>query len=204
MINIKTIKPSVQILTPENEIKSFPKRIEKAGRICYKSEYKIHENSADEFVKNIIKRGHESVLEHCSISCLFTISRACSHQLVRHRIASFSQESQRYVNYNKKNEIRIIAPINVLNNGMLTEQFISSVKNSVKSYELLLNNKTKPEDARYVLPNCVASDIVMTANIRELRHIIKIRTDSNAQWEIREVFNNLNCELMRIIPSLFV
>lgn len=196
MINIEVVEPSIKILTPVDEIKNFSKRIEKSGRVCYKSEHKITDHSSIPFVENIIKRGHESVLEHCSITCLFTISRACSHQLVRHRLASFSQESQRYVNYSKNAAIvRVIVPPSVSH-----DVFIPMIQKSIDAYEHLLLNKIKPEDARYVLPNCIASDIVVTANLREWRHIIKIRSDSKAQWEIQKAISELKTELERYTP----
>lgn len=203
-MNIKTILPTVEILTPIEEIKSFEKRIERIGRVCYKSEDRITENSSEIFIRNIIKRGHESVLEHCSISFLLTVSRACSHQLVRHRIASYSQESQRYINYKKQNEVRIIIPSSIeqLDDQNLQQMFVGAIKTSILTYDFFVQ-KMKPEDARYLLPNCVATDIVCTFNLRELRHIIKIRTDNKAQWEIRHVFNEI-LSLMKInIPIFF-
>ena len=98
---IKVVHPNVEVLTSESEIISFPQRIERGGRACYQSESKIAESSADGFVRRIIRSGHYSVLEHCSVTVSFIGSRTMSHQLVRHRIAAFSMESQRYCNYGK-------------------------------------------------------------------------------------------------------
>jgi thymidylate synthase (FAD) len=201
-MDIKITSPSVEILTPIEEIKSFEKRIERIGRVCYKSENKTTEISSKTFIKNIIKNGHESVLEHCSISFLLCVSRTCSHQLVRHRIASYSQESQRYVNYKKKNEIKIILPDN-LRDSLQDNIVLDAINTSIQSYEILVAGGIKPEDARYLLPNCVATNLVCTFNLRELRHVIKIRTDNSAQHEIRKVFKEI-LELMKVnIPIFF-
>jgi thymidylate synthase (FAD) len=205
-MQVEIIKPSVEILTPIEEIKEFPKRIEVAGRTCYKSENKITDNSAENFVENIIRSKHESVLEHCSITCRFTVSRACSHQLVRHRLASFSQESQRYVNYHKKDTIRIIVPqesVESLDEN-LNKLFIESVKSIIETYSFFVSYGMKLEDARYLLPNCIATEVVMTFNIRELRHIFKVRLEHKAQWEIRSVFKQLYDELNKIIPCFLI
>jgi len=104
------VDPHVDLLTPKEEIRSYAKRIEIAGRTCYRSEDKITEDSANEFVRMVIRRGHESVLEHCSITVRFTGDRAMSHQLVRHRLAAYSQESQRYCNYGKSSHLRVVVP----------------------------------------------------------------------------------------------
>lgn len=191
------ISPTVNILTPLSEISLFPKRIELCGRVCYKSENKISNDSYKTFILNIIKRGHESVLEHCSITCMFTISRSCSHQLVRHRLASFSQESQRYINYKNK-KVKIILPEELQN-----KEIYDNINKSIEMYEKLINNNVKPEDARYVFPNCIATDVVVSCNIREWRHIMKTRMNKAAQWEIRKVITELYNQLSEVAYPLF-
>lgn len=112
---LEIIEPELQMLTPEAEIKTFAQRIEWAGRTCYKSEDRVTDDSADKFVRTILKRGHESVIEHCAITVKFIGDRSMSHQLVRHRLASYSQESQRYCNYGKekdesKRSLKVVLP----------------------------------------------------------------------------------------------
>lgn len=196
--SIEYINPCYEILTPQEEMNTFIKRLERIGRTCYKSFDRISSDSADKFVSNIVKLGHESILEHCSITVKFTISRACSHQLVRHRIASFTQESQRYVDYSK-NTIKIVLPHDLKDNEFLK----SCIYDSIKTYNQLRTMKIKPEDARYILPNCVATELIVTCNLREWRHIIKLRTTKGAQQEIRELMSNLLVHFRQAIPIVF-
>jgi len=109
-VMLEIVEPRMDLLTPIADIAMYPKRIELAGRNCYKSEGKITKDSAERFVKMIIRRGHHSVLEHCSITVKFVGDRSMSHQLVRHRIAAYSQESQRYCNYGKTDSLKVIVP----------------------------------------------------------------------------------------------
>lgn len=159
--------------------------IEKCGRTAYLSFSKQNSNSAAKFIRMIIKSGHLSVLEHASAS--FRIkggSRAFTHQLVRHRIASFTQQSQRYVNENK---FSFVIPENIENNNEAKKLFISHLENTKHLYNQLLTMGIKKEDARFVLPNAIESEIVITANFREWRHILSLRGEKQAQWEIRKI-----------------
>ena len=114
---LEVVQPGHEVLTPRDHIKAIPQLIELAGRTCYKSEEKITGASAEKFVQSVIRRGHESVIEHCSITVRITCDRACSHQLVRHRIAAFSQESQRYCDYAKGEDghLKVICPPKIAN-----------------------------------------------------------------------------------------
>ena len=182
--------------TPDPEV-----LLERAGRTCYRSEDKITAESAPKFVAMIAHRGHDSVLEHASATILFTTDRGITHELVRHRICSFSQESTRYVNYYKKGEIRVVQPLD-----LTPEQFacwVVAVQQAEQNYNLLTEAGCKPEVARDVLPTCTAADIVCTANFREWRHIIKLRTSTAAHPKIRQLIGQARDLLREIAPSVF-
>jgi len=190
---MKLTRPSCEILTPMTD--SIIRNIELCGRVCYKSESKITESSASEFIKMLIKRGHESVLEHEKLSVRFICDRGVSHELVRHRIASFSQESTRYCNY--KGGVEFIVP----------EWFCSAdlpTMNTQESPSLeLLNQCWTPQQARTVLPNSLKTEIIVTANMREWRTIFKQRTSSAAHPKMREIMNPLLAELQVSLPDIF-
>lgn len=212
-------KPKFQILTSKSELKNQLIRIEKAGRTCYQSEKgKVSVNSAKKFTAMIIKRGHESVIEHSSLTVkFFNLSRGFTHEIVRHRLASFSQESTRYVDYAKRGEevdldkfqLHCIAPPHrnekekvELENGeklSLKDMFA----NIEKYYRGLRKAGWLPEDARQVLPIGIKSEIVVTANLREWRHIFELRTSQFAHWEIRIAMIALLKELKKILPGIF-
>lgn len=177
------------------------KLIEKAGRTCYKSEKNISEESAGIFCKSIIKRGHESVLEHASATFKISeISRACSHQIVRSRIASFCQESQRYV---KQTNFNFVVPESIKKSYHYLNylDIMAMIKNLYS--EMLLDENIKPEDARFILPNACHTEIVMTMNFREFRHFLKTRLDLHAQWEIRQLAELILDKLKEIAPNVF-
>jgi thymidylate synthase (FAD) len=165
--------------------------IEKAGRTCYKSEDKITNESSKKFVQMILKRGHESVIEHISASVKFITNRGVTHELVRHRLCAFSQESTRYVNYGGE-DIEFIKPIwapDVNHPGFgpfdPIEIWEEAMLDTEISYNRLLKNGWRPEQAREVLPNSLKTEIVVTANLREWRHIMKLRTSKAAHPQIR-------------------
>lgn len=149
-------------------------RIERAGRTCYKSEDKITTDSADRFCQMLIKRGHEAMIEHASATVKFVTNRGVTHELVRHRVASFGQESTRYVNYGG-DDIAFIRPVwmDEQNDGYTS--FVLLCKMCEAYYKQLLELGWKPEQAREVLPNALKTEIVVTANFREWRHIFKLR-----------------------------
>lgn len=170
---MKIVTPQAIIETPINR-EEMLKHLERCGRTCYKSEDKITDDSAARFVRAIIKNGHESVLEHASITVRFVCDRGVSHELVRHRLASYSQESTRYCNYKNK-EIEFVMPSEIEGNLQAKQEWEYVCKRCEMSYKWLLENGVAPQAARSVLPTSLKTEIVMTANLREWRHFFKMR-----------------------------
>ena len=190
------MKVELLFITPDSE-----RLIELAGRVAYQSFHRLKEGSEKEFVRMIRRSGHHSVLEHAYATFRISgISRACSHQLVRHRLCSFTQKSQRYVD---EKDFSYVIPPSVEENEeakKLFEEFMESARNTyVRLKELGIKN----EDARYLLPNATETEIVLTANFRELRHIISLRKDKSAQWEIRKLAHEMLRLLKEHAPSVF-
>ena len=202
---MKIIKPDVQFITPIDGA-TILKRLEQCGRVCYKSEDKITEGSAEKFVAGIIKRGHEAVLEHCSFTVKFICDRGVSHEIVRHRMASYCQESTRYCNYSKDvfgSEITVIRP-SFLTEGTPGWQYWKvACRMAEKSYFELLDWGCTPQEARAVLPNSLKTEVVMTANIREWRHFLKLRCSPAAHPQMREVALILLDKVHWLIPVCF-
>ena len=202
------INPSYEILSPINR-ESALKLIELAGRTCYKSEDKCTETSAGPFTEkicNVLK--HESVIEHSSLSVKFIIDRGVSHELVRHRLCAFSQESTRYCNYSKDKfgrEITVIRPCFFTSNEDRIKYHVwkHGCEQAELAYFELIDEGCTPQEARSVLPNSLKTEIITTANYREWRHILKMRTSPGAHPQIREVMVPLGNELATIIPELF-
>lgn len=202
---MKIVKPSHEIMTPIDGEKIL-KHIEQCGRVCYKSEHKVDETSYLTFAKNIVKRGHEAVIEHFSISVKFTCDRGVSHEIVRHRLASYCQESTRYCNYSKdqfSGEITVIKPLYLDENTDGYRMWKRSCENAETAYFDLLDYGLTPQEARAVLPNSLKTEIVMTANLREWRHFLKLRTSQAAHPQIREIAIPLLEEFKQLIPILF-
>ena len=202
---MKIINASYHIETPIDS-KQILKQIEKAGRTCYKSEDRITEESAEAFVRKLIERGHESVLEHESITVRFVCDRGISHEIVRHRIASFSQESTRYCNYSNdrfRNNITFIKPCFLDEGTGGYKLWKQAMFIAEKEYFELLNLGCTPQEARSVLPNSTKTEIVMTANLREWRHFLKLRTAKAAHPQMRELTVPLLHELQERIPVVF-
>lgn len=181
------IKPNFEILsfTPDLEL-----LIERAGRVCYKSEDRITETSAGNFITTICKNKHESVLEHGSITVKFICDRGVSHELVRHRIASFSQESTRYCNYSKEKfgeEITVIQPCFWEATSDQYQTWKQAMKLAEDAYFYLIEKGATPQEARSILPNSLKTEIVVTANPREWKHIFKLRTAKEAHPQMREI-----------------
>lgn len=197
---MKIVKPGFVI---EDRIDGMAmlQRIERAGRTCYKSEAKITETSAAAFVRKIIASGHESVLEHEKVTVRIICDRGVSHEIVRHRLASYSQESTRYCDYGKDGEIQVIEPI------LLTEAqrswWISAILQSEIAYNGMRKDGASPQIARSVLPNSLKTEIVMTANLREWKHFFKLRTAPEAHPQMREIAIPLQEEFRRLIPVVF-
>lgn len=180
--------------------------IEEAGRVCYKSEDKITDGSAEKFIEGIIKRGHEAVLEHQSITVKFVTDRAVTHELVRHRLASFCQESQRYCNYTKGQfggEVSFIKPVGLPEGSLDYKMWENCCKICESTYKYLVGSGIKPEVARNVLPNSTKTEIVVTANIREWRHILMLRTSKRAAPQIRALMIDLLEQFKEKLPVLF-
>lgn len=205
---MKIINQSYEILTPVKQIKDIPKMIEIAGRTCYKSEDKITDDSADKFCRMLIKKGHGAMIEHGNISVKLITDRGVTHELVRHRLASFGQESTRYVKYGK--DMEFIKPVfnwstdisdTDEQNKMIT--WTESMKASRSYYSNLIAMGCPPQEARSVLPNSLKTEIVVTTNIREWRHIFKLRTAQAAHPQIRELMIPLLKELRKLVPVLF-
>lgn len=206
---MQIIKPSASLLwiTPNAE-----KIIERAGRVCYKSEEKTTDDSYITFIRNIIKRDHTAVLEHASASFLLICDRGVLAELTRHRIASYAVESSRYVNY--KEGITVIEPCfwNQIDNttGELFfedwqkhQKWQNAMLLAEQTYKELIELGAKPEEARSVLPNSLKTEIVMTANMREFRHILKLRTSKFAHVQIREIMNIVKNILKKECPIIF-
>jgi len=166
-----------------------------AARTCYSAaqpnEIQAKEVSPEKMrllIKKVVASGHHSVLEHVSFTFAISgISRACSHQLVRHRIASYSQQSQRYVEPGDD----VIIPPAIQKNELLCKEFKTLVKETKELYKKFVEEGISKEDARFILPNAVATNIVMTMNLRELMHASALRLCTKAQWEIRELFTKI-------------
>lgn len=183
------VTPDVEVLTPLDG-DFILKHIERCGRVSYKSEDKITEDSAARFVEMIIRSGHESVLEHYSISVIWTCDRATANQLVRHRLASYTQESTRYCNYSMDkfgNAISVIRPCGVKLGTLEEDLWEEACKQAEDRYMELLRAGVKPETARSILPQCTKTEIAITMNLREWRHFFKLRCDIHAQEDIRRL-----------------
>lgn len=202
---MRVINASYRIETPIDG-KQTLKRIEHAGRTCYKSENRITEESAKTFVRKLIERGHESVLEHESITVRFICDRGITHEIVRHRLASYSQESTRYCNYSGDkfgNQITFIKPCFLEEGTGGYKLWKQAMFIAEKEYFDLLNWGCTPQEARSVLPNSTKTEIIMTANLREWRHFLKLRTATAAHPQMRELTVPLLEELQRQIPVVF-
>lgn len=206
---MKIIEPSYEILTEISEggIKEL-QHIEKIGRVCYKSEDKITEDgeSAKNFVKMLIGRGHEAMIEHSSLSVKFTVDRGVSHELVRHRIASFAQESTRYCNYSKDkfdNGITFIKPFFWEEGTKEYSNWEQAMSLAESGYLSAIGMGTTPQEARSILPNSTKTEITITANYREWRAFFKLRTAKAAHPQMQEVTRPLLNELKIRLPIIF-
>ena len=202
---MKIIEASYSIETPIDGAEIL-KRVEKAGRTCYKSEDRITEESAENFVRMLIERGHESVLEHESITVRFICDRGVSHEVVRHRLASYSQESTRYCNYSNDrfgSGLTVIKPYFLKEKTGAYDSWLTAMHLANIAYSDMLAEGCTPQEARSVLPNSTKTEIVMTANLREWRHFLKLRTAKAAHPQMRELTVPLLHELQERIPVVF-
>ena len=180
-----------------------------AIRQCYASvgsselKKKIDKATRERMIKQVMGSGHTSTLEHASFTFgIEGISRACSHQLVRHRMASFSQQSQRYVN-ETKNNFQFVIPPKIKALKKANAEFLKTMKNLKRVYEELVEMGIAPEDARFVLPNAAATKIVVTMNARALLHFLELRCCKRAQWEIQQLANLMLKEVRKVAPIIF-
>lgn len=202
---MKVVNASFEIIDTIRP-KEILKNIEKFGRVCYKSESNITEDSASPFISRIIKSGHESVIEHEKVSVKIICDRGVSHEIVRHRIASYSQESTRYCNYIKDkfgNELTFIKPVFWAEESPEYKIWFSSMENIEKTYMQLINLGARPEQARAVLPNSLKTEIIVTMNLREWRHFFKLRTSNRAHPQMREISIPLLQEFKVLLPCIF-
>lgn len=190
------MKIELLFITPDAE-----RLIESAGRTSYLSFNKQGKDSDKKFVRMLIKRGHLSVIEHAYATFRISgVSRALTHQLVRHRFSSITQQSQRYVN---ENNFNYIEPESVRNNPKAHSIFVNLMEKIRDTYIKLKDQGIKKEDARFILPNATESQLVLTANLREWRHIIELRGDPAAQWEIRKMAIEILKIFKKYVPTIF-
>lgn len=194
---MKVIEPSVKVWLPN--VPGMLERLEEAGRTAYRSEHKISEGSAEKFLAMIVRRGHESVLEHESIQVRFTVDRGISHEIVRHRHASFTQESTRYVSYD--DGFQVIRPFWLGQAG--AEIWYLSMRSAEERYKMLLKEGWTPQQARTVLPHSVATELFATMNIRSWRNFLTLRSAKDAHPQIQQVARPLAIRLANEIPVLF-
>lgn len=205
---MRVVKAGYEILDELNGSEIL-KKIEKVARVCYKSEDKITEGSAEKMVRALVKSKHEAMLEHFSFSVKFICDRGVSHEIVRHRVASFAQESTRYCNYSKEGfggEIACIKPFYLVEGTQKYEEWVYLCKRAEQSYFYLLNSGCTPQEARAVLPNSLKTEIVVTANLREWRHFFNLRAcgaTGKPHPQMLEVAVPLLKEIKSLIPVIF-
>jgi thymidylate synthase (FAD) len=206
---MKEIKPSFSIET-EVDGRGILKRIERAARTAYKSESSISADSSKEFVARLISMGHLSVIEHESITVRIVCDRGVTHEIVRHRIASYTQESTRYCNYADGkfgSEITVITPCFWDEKKATDNEKLSiwrlAMKAAEEAYQKLIKSGASPQEARSVLPNSLKTEIVVTMNLREWRHFFSLRTSPSAHPQMREIAIPLLMEFKEKIPVIF-
>lgn len=192
-------RPTFEILTPIDR-REVLKHIERCARTCYQSFARTSEGSAERLVKHIVERHHESCLEHFSVSVRLIVDRAIQNELVRHRLCSFSVESTRYCKYDE--DLVVIRPVELFGGAELAF-WHRGVEDAERAYHALLKQGCKPENARSVLPLCLKTEMVMTANLREWKHVFDMRCSPAAHPDVRYVMCALRDEFARILPEVF-
>ena len=209
---MNVIKPCIEIIDMK-DYETMIRKIEKIGRVCYKSEGNITEDSAERFIRNIIKSGHESVIEHENITVRMVCDRGITHEIVRHRIASYSQESTRYCNYAGDkfgNQITVIDLAGGFQYDLDNEAdrakyevWTDAMEYAEKAYFRMLELGATPQEARSILPNSLKTEIVMTMNLRSWRNFFRLRCASNAHPQMIEVANIALKEFKEKLPVFF-
>jgi thymidylate synthase (FAD) len=202
---MRIIEPSFEFMD-NIDGKLILESIEKAGRICYKSENKITTNSAKEFIQKILQSGHESVVEHEKITVKIICDRGVSHEIVRHGIASYSQESTRYCNYSKAkfgNELTLIRPFFWNKDPDKYAIWQDTMQTIENNYNSLISLGAQPEEARSILPNSLKTEIVITMNLREWRHFFRLRTGIRAHPQMREISIPMLTKFKETVPIIF-
>lgn len=197
------IKPSVEIEKNYKTGLEIIRNIEKYGRVCYKSESKAKENSAENFVRSAIKRGHFSIIEHEKITAKIICDRGVSHEIVRHRVGSYSQESTRYCDYSKDGAMQVIEPFFFTDNRKTYECWLGAMRNAETAYKDLRDLGAAPEQARSVLPNSLKTEIIVTYNLREWRHFFYLRTSRGSHPQIRQIAIMLLEKIKEYVPVIF-
>ena len=198
---MKILKPFF-VIEDEIDGERILKNLERYGRTCYKSEDRITPESAREFVARILKGGHESVIEHEKVTVRIICDRGVAHEIVRHRIASYSQESTRYCNY-KSRGIQVIEPFFFVGDNKKYQIWLSTMHACEDAYNALIKAGATPQEARSVLPNSLKTEIIITYNLREWRHFFRLRCSKQAHPQMREVIIPLLQEFKRRIPVIF-
>ena len=202
---MKVIKPYFEFLEqPDRE--AILKKLEACGRTCYKSEDKIADGSAEKFICAIVARGHESVLEHTVISVRVICDRGVTHEIVRHRIASYSQESTRYCNYSLGkfgSELTFIKPVFWEEDSPEYKIWADSMQTIEDNYNELTKLGATAEKARSILPNSLKAEICMTMNLRAWRHFFKLRCHPSSHPQMVEIAKQLEDEFKKILPEVF-
>lgn len=202
---MKIVDAGYEILDPING-EEILKKIERVARVCYKSEDKITEGSAEKMVRALIKSNHMAMLEHYSFSVKFICDRGVSHEIVRHRVASYAQESTRYCNYNKSGDVAFIRPVFFAEDTPEMDNWVDSCMRAEKTYNYLISEGRTPQEARSVLPNSLKTEVVMTANLREWRHFLSLRacgSTGKPHPQMLEVAVPLLKELRERVPVVF-
>lgn len=204
--SMEIITQKHEIITSQQSLDEMVKIVERFGRKCWKSEDRISECSADPFIRNIRGKHHDSVIEHTLISVDITTSRAMAQQITRHRLAAYSMESQRYVNYTKEKfgGVRFIQPVD-FNNWKPEQQqiWVEAMRSSEEFYFFLVKSGLKPEEARDALNNACATTFGMSANARVWNHIFKERCSNGAQKQVRALFMGIREDMQKMAPALF-
>jgi len=199
-MNLKIIKPKAFIESKFNG-EQILKNLERYGRVCYKSENKITPDSSRKFLVAILKSGHESVIEHEKITARIICDRGVTHEIVRHRIGSYSQESTRYCNY-KSRGIKVIKPF-FFTDDKKYKIWLKAMTACETAYNSLIESGASPQEARSVLPNSLKTEIIITYNLREWRHFFRLRCSKKAHPQMREIAIPLLQKFQNHIPVIF-